>query len=134
MDFGTMQLNVSPNAANDPLFIAVYDRCGNLVLVNGLQSGGDDQNGLVVDKYGNVYFGDDYDGTGNRPFILGTDSLWLTSEENVVIAKFTCVNCFAPGNDAGFAYTLSAPVMCPGDSVVVSFTGAAVLIFRLIPA
>ena len=44
----------------DPIFIAGYNLSGGVVGYAGLGSGGDDQNGIATDSYGNIFICSDY--------------------------------------------------------------------------
>ncbi len=72
-------------------FIAKYDANGNVLCASALASGGDDQNGVSTDHYGNAYIAGDFE---VNPFNVGTTSLPLTSTtsggENVFVAKWNC--------------------------------------------
>jgi Secretion system C-terminal sorting domain len=73
---------VLPNL--DDMFIVNYDSIGNINCASYLNCGGDDQSSVSVDKFGNAYF------TGDiltNPSIIGTDTLYPTSAENIFLAK-----------------------------------------------
>ncbi len=83
--FGTYTLTPPPNAT-DPFFIVQYDLNGEVICASALTSGGDDQNGVSVDKYGYAYICGDYQ--VNPLFVVGSDTLPLTAEEQVFVAKW----------------------------------------------
>ena len=108
----------------DPLFILTLDSVGNLICSSVIASGGDDFFGLNVDNNGNAYVASDYEVV---PFVIGSDTLGLNGtfiSENIFIAKFNCPSCAVSG---GFNYQLSSAVLCPGDSALISFSGASAL-------
>ncbi len=77
----------------DPMFIVKFDSLGNVLCATSLPCGGDDNNSVATDNFGNVFFGSDYD---YNPFHVGNDSLTLiNSLENSFIAKYYC----GSGND-----------------------------------
>ena len=76
-----------PLGGFDPMFIAEFDTMGTLHCSSALTSGGDDQNGIAIDGYGNAYISGDFAGGS---FIIGNDTLPLKGSENIFIAKFNC--------------------------------------------
>jgi Secretion system C-terminal sorting domain len=71
-------------------FIAKYDSSGNVLCAEGLANGGDHQNGVSTDRFGNAYFGSDF--ASSLPFILGEDTL-SSNYESAVLAKWLpCVD------------------------------------------
>jgi hypothetical protein len=78
-----------PAGSADPMFIVKYDANGNVLCASALSSGGDDQNGVSADAFGNAYIGGDFEA---NPFIVGTDTLSLIGGENVFVAKYKCNN------------------------------------------
>lgn len=87
----------------DPMFIVTYGSDGTLLCATALESGGDDQSGIAVDHQGNVYIGGDFEIV--NPFIVGTDTLPLTGDENAFLAKYICSYKVTAGIDP-----LSLPV------------------------
>jgi hypothetical protein len=79
--------NCAPPYGCDQACILKYDTAGNELCAFALASGGDDNLGIAIDKFSNVYLGGDFKAS---PFILGTDSLPLTStSEDIFISKCT---------------------------------------------
>ena len=78
-----------PSGGIDPMFIVKYNSSGSVLCSSTLASGGDDICGIVTDVFGNVYIGNDF---MINPFIVGSDTLNLTGEEDVFVAKCT-FNC-----------------------------------------
>lgn len=80
-----------PSTSPDPLFIVKYDANGNILCASALPSGGDDQNGVSADRFGNAYIAGDFE---VNPFIVGPSTLHLTSTtpggENVFVSKYHC--------------------------------------------
>ena len=92
-------LNV-PACSIDPIFIAGYNSSGVYAGSSALQSGGDDQNGIVCDRNGNVFMCCDYWGTFNAGctgLVIGSDTLAgdNRSTELLYVAKFPSVNAAA---------------------------------------
>lgn len=84
--FGATTL-YSPVAAWDPMFIVGYEPTGNLVCSTVLSSGGDDQNAICADPFGNIFIGGDYEDT---VFAVGHDTATHSGyAENIFVAKFT---------------------------------------------
>ena len=78
-----------PVGSPDPMFIVKYDATGNVLCASALASGGEDQNSVSADPFGNAYIGSDFQNA--NPFIVGSYSLTaLTAGENVFVAKYTC--------------------------------------------
>lgn len=93
--FGSITLTPPPaNCALgcDPMFIVKYDAKGNVLCASALASGGGEPNGLSADPFGNVYIGGAFH---VNPFIVGTDTIPLTGQRNVFVAKYTCNNNIA---------------------------------------
>jgi hypothetical protein len=74
---------------SDPMFIVKYDGIGEVLCATSLASGGDDQNAISADPFGNAYIGGDF---MVNPFTVGTDTLPLTGMEDVFVAKYRCDN------------------------------------------
>lgn len=85
-DFITL---IPPSGAVDPMYIVKYDPYGNVICASALSSGGDDQNTVTADSFGNAYVSGDFMA---NPFVVGTDTLPLTGFEDVFIAKYKA-NC-----------------------------------------
>ena len=79
---------IQPLGSFDPMFIVKYDTAGNVLCASALASGGDDQSSVSTDLYGNAFIGGDFYNV--NPFIVGSDTLTLTGQENVFVAKYTC--------------------------------------------
>ena len=86
ISFGSITLSY-PAGGLDPMFIVKYDPAGNPLCAAALASGGDDNNGVVADVFGNAYIGGDF---MVNPFWVGTTSLSLTGGEDVFVAKYVC--------------------------------------------
>jgi hypothetical protein len=90
--FGSITLTPPPAncptfGACDNMFIVMCNEEGDAFCASALASGGDDQNEIVPDNFGNAYIVGDY---GASPFIIGNDSMPLSSLEDIFVAKFTC--------------------------------------------
>ncbi len=72
----------------DPMFIVKYDDNLNVICAAELASGGDDWSAVATDNYGNAFISGDFYNVS--PFIVGTDILTLTGNENIFTAKFNC--------------------------------------------
>jgi len=92
--FGSLTLtppiaNCSPGTC-DPMFIVKYDANGNVLCASALASGGDDNNSVSADPFGNAYIGGDFYA---HPFIFAADTLTpAASSEDVFVAKYRCDN------------------------------------------
>lgn len=119
---------VFPAGYYDPSFIAKYDSTGNVICLDGLPSGGDDQNSVAFDPSGNIIFGGDF--MNVDPLIFGSDSLQLDSLEDVFIAKFNG----ACNNPEGFTPLSSSSAVKlfpnPSDGIfyLENFTGTHIYI------
>jgi len=69
------------------MFIVKYDATGNVLCASALASGGDDQNGVSADRFGNAYIAGDFN---SNPFVVGSSTLTLTGSENIFTAKWNC--------------------------------------------
>ncbi len=77
-----------PSGAYDPIFLIKYDFNGNVLCSSALASGGDDNSAVATDNFGNTYLVGDFKII--NPFIVGADTLTLTSGEPFFIAKYNC--------------------------------------------
>lgn len=84
--FGSSTLT-RPQGATDPMFVVRFDTDGNAICAEALSSGGDDQNGVCTDAFGNAYVCSDFEA---NPFVIGSNSLIPASEEDVFVAKYSC--------------------------------------------
>lgn len=89
---GNMQIDLStiiypPSIAADPSFIVQYNASGSLIRHMTLPSGGDDNNSIVGDRLGNMYFCGDFLGSS---MVFGQDTLSLVTgeDERIFLAKF----------------------------------------------
>ena len=74
----------SPSGSTDPMFLLKYNPAGTFLWAKALKSGGDDNNSVATDAFGNVFIGGDFE---VNPFIFGPDTLHLIGGENLFIAK-----------------------------------------------
>ncbi len=91
--FGSTTLTQPPGSFQ-PIFIAKYDAGGNVSCTSVLASGnsaGFEKN-ITTDPVGNVYIGG---GFWINPFIVGSDTLTLSGQENIFLAKYTCGSNFS---------------------------------------
>ena len=73
----------------EPMFIVKYDATGNLLCASNLTGGGEDNNGVCADPFGNAYIGGDF--YFLNLLIVGSDTLNNpTGAEDVFVAKYTC--------------------------------------------
>jgi hypothetical protein len=104
---------------DDPMFLINFDSTGNIFCAQGFDSGGDDQNGVSADSFGNAFITGDF---MVNAFVLGSDTLHLTSGENVFVAKYVC-QCNPviriSGNDS----------ICKGDSTTLTANGASTYVW-----
>jgi len=82
--FDTITLQ-RPAVYNDPMFIAGYDSSGHVIFAKALASGGDDNDAIAASPSGCIYIGGDFFAV--NPFIIGNDSLHLSGQEDVFVAK-----------------------------------------------
>lgn len=91
--FGSITL--TPPTANcafnncDPMFIVKYDAGSNVLCASALSSGGDYNNSVSIDTYGNAYIIGDFLA---NPFIINSDTLTFTGidGDNIFVAKYVC--------------------------------------------
>jgi type IX secretion system substrate protein/beta-propeller repeat-containing protein len=74
--FDTVTLH-APTNSSDAVFIIKYNSSGNALYGFALASGGEDNSGLTLDPFGNIFIGSDFDLV--NPFIIGNDSLMINS-------------------------------------------------------
>jgi hypothetical protein len=86
LTFGSITV-APPSGSIDPMFIVKYDSNGNALCASALASGGDDQNAVSADGFGNAYITGDF---AVITFIVGSDTLILTGSENTFTAKWNC--------------------------------------------
>ncbi|NDC42038.1 MAG: T9SS C-terminal target domain-containing protein [Chitinophagia bacterium] len=105
---------VSDIWAYDPTFIAGFDTSGTCFDASAINTGGDDQLGIAVDRRGNFYISGDYIyGVAWSPFVIGPDTLTInntpSSTEYFFIGKYrydtSQCNTFTGGNDSTTAVT-----------------------------
>ncbi len=78
-----------PPMSTDPIFIAGFSASGTYAGSTALQSGGDDQNGIACDRFGNVYMCSDYD---SYPFKIANDTFpspGFSTGELLFVAKYS---------------------------------------------
>lgn len=102
---GSAQTLSNPPTVSDTLYLAEYDTSGVLENIITVNSGGDDNSGILVDNKGNLYVGGDY--LSYLPLTVGTDMLTFsdTTEEAMFILKYN----YEPGGEC-LHDTLSAPL------------------------
>ncbi len=116
--FGSTIL-IPPIGSIDPMFIVKYDANGNLLCAAALASGGDDQNGVSADHFGNAYIGGDF---LTNPFIVGSDTLTPIGGEDVFVAKYVCL-CTP-------IVTVSGNItICKGDTTTLTANGASTYVW-----
>jgi gliding motility-associated-like protein len=97
LNFGPHSIK-PPAGSSDPIFIVKYDSLGNNLCASALASGGDDQDAICSDLFGNVYVVGDY---VVPKFAIGSDTLVsVQGSENLFIAKFVC-GCSSVANIQG---------------------------------
>ncbi len=84
--FGADTLH-APSGSPDPMFIVKYNSSGSVLCTSILTSGGDDNNGVSADAFGNAYITGDFI---SNPFVVGNTTLINKGLENIFVAKFTC--------------------------------------------
>ncbi|HKR06493.1 MAG TPA: T9SS type A sorting domain-containing protein [Bacteroidia bacterium] len=84
--FDSTTINGPLNSVS-PLFIAIFDSLGNIICTEALESGGwSDGMDIAMDDYGGAYITSNF--SEPNIFTIGNDSLFLTGNENVFLAKF----------------------------------------------
>jgi len=96
----------------DPMYLAEYDSVGHVLFAEALTSGGDDQNAIAASPSGCIYIGGDFYQV--NPFIIGNDSLFLSGNEDVFVAKL----CYS-GVTASF--TSSSSIFCAEPTHCINF-------------
>lgn len=76
-----------PTGSADPMFVVSYDSSGVLLCGQALSSGGDDNSAVSTIAAGDAVIAGDY---LTNPFLIGNDTLPLTSSEDVFVARFNC--------------------------------------------
>ena len=97
------------------MFFAKFDANGNVLCASALSSGGDDQNGVSADRFGNAFITGDF---MSNPFIIGYDTLIPTGGENVFVAKYSC--CGGAGNAA---ITTADTSISQGQNITLTASG-----------
>ena len=107
---GSGQTLSNPPLVADTLYLAEYDTSGILEDILTVNSGGDDNSGIVLDNSGNFYLGGDY--LSYLPLTVGSDTLTFSdsTEEAMFILKYN----YEPGG-ACLHDTLSGPLMTPDE-------------------
>jgi hypothetical protein len=77
-----------PPSATYPMFIVKYSATGDVFCASSLACGSFNSS-VSVDSLSNAYITGFFD---INPFIIGTNTLLLTGQENVFVAKYTCDN------------------------------------------
>ena len=86
ISFDSLSLTHNGPGFTDDSFLAKYDPNGNLVWVKNIGGiGDDDGNSVCTDLNGNIYVTGFFSDTA---FVLGTDTLINTNQENIFLAKF----------------------------------------------
>jgi Secretion system C-terminal sorting domain len=92
-----------PTPSSDPMFLAAWNKCGNYISGSCtiLASGGDDECGLALDNFGNLYAGGDYHlvalgvGPDTLSLPIGFDELLLLAKYR--IGAMPCSSAPCPG-------------------------------------
>lgn len=88
MTFGTYTINRPVNYYPDPMFIAQFDKNGNIIYGTSLTSGGNNC-GLALDRNCNAYITSGFKTNPySAPFVVGTHSLTATSIPSFLLTKF----------------------------------------------
>ena len=117
---GSAQTLANPPLISDTLYLAEYDTSGVLEDIFTVNSGGDDNSGIVVDNNGNFYVGGDY--LSYLPFAVGSDTLTFSdsTEEAMFILKYNYEPggvCLHDTETTSSVAQLSIPLPLAGVSV-----------------
>lgn len=85
VQFGSLSIT-NFNTGYDPMFFVKFAPDGTPICGNYLESGGDDEIGIAVDDFGNIFVTADY---MPSTFIVGPSVLNLTGLENAFVAKIS---------------------------------------------
>ncbi len=109
---GSGQTLSNPPTVSDTLYLAEYDTSGILENIITVNSGGDDNSGIIVDNRGNFYVGGDY--LSYLPLVVGGDTLTFsdTTEEAMFILKYN----YEPGGVC-LHDTMSNPLTTQEDNL-----------------
>lgn len=108
IDDSTLTLVPGP----DPIFIAGYYLSGGVAGYIGLGTGGDDQNGIASDVYGNIYICSDYE---SGAFDIGSDTFPAPYfAESFYICKYAVVPA-----DTTYSHK-DTTISCEADSLVLT--------------
>lgn len=116
--FGSYILTQTPSSTY-PMFIAKYSENGDVLCASALACGGWN-NSVSTDEYGNAYITGFFD---VNPFIVDADTLLLTGNVNVFVAKYFCGSHTAMYDTVNANFSANKTQLCPGDSV--SFTDSS---------
>jgi hypothetical protein len=96
----------------DPMFLMKLDGNGNVKQAQSFASGGDDASALCVDRFGNGYIVGDFEVVDS--IVLGNDTLRITGEEDIFIAKF--ISAIQQCNLSPPLIAASDTAICASDS------------------
>jgi len=98
-----------PNFGHDPMYFAGYDSSGQVLFAKGLGSGGYNNNAVAASPTGCIYIVGGFQGI--NPFKLGNDSLVLSGQEDIFVAKL-CYSGLTAGFISSSSIFCAAPVQC----------------------
>ena len=98
-------------SGGDPMFVAGWSPSGLYLESATLASGGDDMNGIALDRFGNIFVEGDFE---TDPFYVGPDTLHLNSMEINFVAKFR-----SHLGDPVVAITGDS-ILCKGDTLTLN--------------